>query len=97
VGPDQYFIPVYDIPEHRVTVEDFGSDGDEAAAAYAEFEAKYRDRTDIEVLMVGADSLETIRKTHSHYFQDRVDTDRLVRDVVAQLREQAGRAQDPAE
>lgn len=81
MGPDRYFILIYDIGRHKVeVVDDFGEDGAAAAEAYAQVEGEYRDRDDIEVLMVGADSIDTIKKTHSHYF-DRVPEalDELIR------------------
>jgi hypothetical protein len=96
MGPDQYFILIYDVAQHEVRVEEFGADGDAAAAAYAVFEADFRDRPDIEVLMVGADSLETIMKTHSHYFGQRVDPTRLLADLRDSLtRMRAGVEAEP--
>ena len=47
---------------------DLGTDADAAARIYSECEAEYRDREGFEFVLVGADSIETIRKTHSHYF-----------------------------
>ena len=44
-----------------------------AATAYETAEAKYRNNTDVvkfEVVLVGADSIETVKRTHGHYFQD---------------------------
>lgn len=40
-----------------------------AAAEYGRRERLYHDRPEIEVVLVGADSLDTIKKTHSHYFR----------------------------
>lgn len=56
------------------TLEDlqkFGSDAEAATQAYASVEQEYRDRpdhTDYEIVLIGADSLETIQVTHSRYF-----------------------------
>jgi len=63
-----YFLLVYDVSTAGVQVEEYGSDGAAAAAEYSLREHKYRDRPEIEVVLVGADSLETVKKTHSHYF-----------------------------
>ena len=44
-----------------------------AAAAYEAAEAEYRNDTDVvkfEVVLVGADRIETVERTHGHYFQD---------------------------
>lgn len=43
-----------------------------AAAAYKAAEAEYRNDTDVvefEVVLVGADSIETVEQTDGHYFQ----------------------------
>jgi hypothetical protein len=41
---------------------------DAATAAYQESEAEYRDSSDVEIVLIGADSIETIQRTHGHYF-----------------------------
>ena len=66
----KHFLLVYDMRRHGLRQwEEFDS-GDEAAAAYSQVEAEYRDRADdFEVALLRADSLETIRVTHSHYFR----------------------------
>jgi hypothetical protein len=58
-----YFLLVYNLSTAGVQVEDYGSDGAVAVAEYS-----LRERPEIEVVLVGADSLETVKKTHSHYF-----------------------------
>ena len=44
---------------------------DEVAAteAYAQGEREYRHDSNIEVVLIGADSLETVKQTHSNYFR----------------------------
>lgn len=39
-------------------------------AAYAAREEQHREDPSVEVVLVAADSLDTIRTTHSHYFAD---------------------------
>jgi hypothetical protein len=63
-----YFLLVYDVSTAGLQVEEYGSDGPTAATEYSLRERQYRDRPEIEVVLVGADSLETVKKTHSHYF-----------------------------
>ena len=65
----QHFLIVYDIPTGKAQVRDFGTDYDAAQAAYAELEGELRDRDDLDIVLLGADSLETIKRTHSSYFQ----------------------------
>lgn len=68
----RHFLVIYDIPAREANVQDqFGSDYDAALAAYAEAEQLYRGREDIEVVLLGADSIDTIKKTHSSYFSTR--------------------------
>jgi hypothetical protein len=52
-----------------VSVEEFGTDGQAAATAYSEREREHAGDPNVEVVLVGADSLDTIRKTHSHSFR----------------------------
>jgi hypothetical protein len=65
----QHFLIVYDIPTGKAQVRNFGTDYDAAQAAYAEIEGEMRDRADLDIVLVGADSLETVKRTHSSYFQ----------------------------
>lgn len=70
--PIRHFLVIYDIPERQANVDDhFGSDFGAALAAYAQAEETYRGRDDIEVVLLGADSIDTIKKTHSSYFSTR--------------------------
>ncbi len=73
MDPDiRHFLVIYDIATREANVDDrFGSDYDAALSAYAEAEQTYRGRGDIEVVLLGADSIETIKKTHSSYFSTR--------------------------
>lgn len=64
----KHFLIVYDIPTGKAQVRDFETDYEAAQAAYAEIEAEMRDRDDLDIVLVGADSLETVRRTHSSYF-----------------------------
>jgi hypothetical protein len=63
-----HFLIVYDIPTSKAQVRDFGTDYDGAIAAYSEIEGEMRDRDDLDIVLVGADSLETVKRTHSSYF-----------------------------
>ncbi len=65
-----HFLLVYDHQRQQLasTPRQF-ADGTEAAAAYAEYEAAHRNDANLEIVLVGADSLATIMRTHGHYFQ----------------------------
>lgn len=51
---------------------DFGDDAEAAVAAYSVCEERFRDRDRIEVVLIASDSIETIRGTHSNYFDGSV-------------------------
>ena len=65
----RHFLIVYDIPTGKAKVRDFGTDYDGAMEAYAEIEGETRGRDDLDIVLVGADSLETVKRTHSSYFE----------------------------
>jgi hypothetical protein len=65
----RHYLIVYDIPTAKASVRDFGTDYDAALAAYADIEGEVRGRKDLDIVLVGADSLETVERTHSSYFE----------------------------
>lgn len=65
----QHFLLVYDLRAQRLISQRRFDDGAEAAVAYAALEAENRGRSDLEIVLVGADSIETIKRTHAHYFE----------------------------
>jgi hypothetical protein len=67
--PLHHFLLIYDLRAGQLVEQlDLGEDGDAAAAEYSRREAEYRHREGFEIVLVGADSIDTIRETHSHYF-----------------------------
>lgn len=72
--PLHHFLLIYDLNAGRLVEQrDLGEDGEVAAAEYSRREAQYRDREGFEIVLVGADSIETIRQTHAHYFNGKGD------------------------
>jgi hypothetical protein len=70
-----HFLLLYDTKQQAlIDALEFGENAEAAAAAYADKEKACRNRDDIEIVLLGADSLDTLRKTHPHYF-DRNGTD----------------------
>lgn len=82
----RHFILIYDRSVGALREEiPFGHDSDAAVGAYSALEEQYRDNKGIEIVLVGADSFDTIRKTHANYFADsRADliTEPLLRDLL---------------
>lgn len=64
----KHFLVVYDIPAGRVSVRAFGTDYEKAIEAYADAEDAARGRDDLDIVLLSADSLATIKRTHSSYF-----------------------------
>lgn len=70
MSPIRYFLIVYDRTLGHL-VEDPPREFDDqevALSAYDEAEQAHRSDRNIEVVLVGADSLDTVRQTHSNYF-----------------------------
>lgn len=71
--PLKHFLLVFDHEQGRLLEEiKFGEDSDAAVSAYAEKELAYRDRDLIEIVLIGSDSLETVKLTHANYFDGTV-------------------------
>jgi hypothetical protein len=69
--PVIHFLLVYDLDRRELVSQDAFDDAAEAAAAYAELEKRHRLDRGYEIVLVGADSIETIKKTHGQYFGER--------------------------
>ena len=70
VGPViKHFLLVFDHDAGKLieTIE-FGADGERAVEAYASKEAENRKNPRIEIVLIGSDSLATVRSTHANYF-----------------------------
>lgn len=75
-----HFLLVYDHHEHRlVKTEEFAESAD-ATEAYsaAEREAREQAHTHLEIVLIGADTLETITETHASYFEGTVPRSRFL-------------------
>lgn len=81
-----HFLVIYDIPNGLAHVDDFGQDYEAALVAYAAAEERHRSDDQVEVVLLGSDSIDTLERTHSSYFElaDR-HVDRLVARDLAEL------------
>ncbi len=68
----QHFLLIYDHQHQALRSQRaFGDREQEAATqAYQQAEQDCRDDPDVEIVLIGADSIETIMRTHGHYFGD---------------------------
>ncbi len=66
----QHFLLVFDHLQGKLQgVERFGSDAKKAVARYEELEKQFRHEQSMDIVLVGSDSLETVRVTHANYFE----------------------------
>lgn len=70
-----HFLLVHNGPKSTLERCEEFEDPELAIAAYAEAEDAYRGRTDIEVVLLGSDSIETLKQTHGHYFESASEPD----------------------
>lgn len=69
----RHYLLVFDHDAGRlIDKQDFGEDGDAAVTAYAEKEREFGGREAIEIVLIGSDSLDTIKLTHANYFDGTV-------------------------
>jgi len=66
----QHFILVFDHARGGLVCPplEFGEDSKGAVARYSELEREHRDNANMDIVLVGSDSLETVKVTHANYF-----------------------------
>lgn len=68
-----HFLLVFDHEKGSlVTERNYGTDGKGALAAYAAMEETHRNNDMIEIVLIGSDSIETVKLTHANYFDGTV-------------------------
>ena len=66
----QHFLLVFNHQQGKlVEVVEFGGDSEAAVAAYAAKERELQNDAALEIVLIGSDSLETVKRTHANYFQ----------------------------
>jgi hypothetical protein len=66
--PLVHYLLAYDRNEGRLVVQQPFADSAEAVKAYENLERKYGDAKYMEIVLVGADSIESVMLTHGNYF-----------------------------
>lgn len=76
MSPDEikHFLVIYDPDSGAVDVRSFDTDYDAAQAAYARAEQSNGVDARLDIVLLSADSLETIKQTHSSYFMKKAGT-----------------------
>lgn len=78
----KHFLVTYDVAAGNASVREFGNDYEAAVAEYGKLEEKFRDDTKFEVVLLSADSIETVKRTHSSYFGTEPAFEHLLPDGV---------------
>jgi hypothetical protein len=65
-----HYLLVYDHGARMLTENTLYTDSDEAVEAYSALEQEHRDDKGLEIVLVSAESLDIIRRTHGHYFAE---------------------------
>jgi hypothetical protein len=63
-----HFLLVYDRTQQRLVLQRPYTSSSEAVRAYEEMEERHKDDRQMEIVLVGADSIETVMLTHGNYF-----------------------------
>ena len=63
-----HFLLVYDLVKRELVHQAKFADAAEASAEYERLEREHRGDPDLEIVLLGADSIETIQSTHGNYF-----------------------------
>jgi len=64
----QHFLVTFRTDANRASVRRFGRDYDAAQRAYAAAEREHQGDPNYDIVLLSADSLATIKRTHSSYF-----------------------------
>jgi hypothetical protein len=67
-APLKHFLLVFDHAAGQLIRHDEFDDVNEALRAYRRAEDQYDHSADMEVVLIGSDSFETVRETHANYF-----------------------------
>ena len=69
----RHFLLVFDHRQGKLVLEkSFGQDSASALRAYAQTELDYRDQPDMEIVLIGSDSIDTVKLTHANYYDGSV-------------------------
>lgn len=66
----KHFLLAFDHGQDKLIEQlEFGEDIDRATAAYTELEDRFKGSNLVDIVLVGSDSLESVKVTHSNYFE----------------------------
>lgn len=77
----RYFLLVYNRPEGRLVSLDEYAEQDAALEARFALEREHEGDRDLEIVVLGSDSLDTVKRTHRRYFESVED---MLRSAIGQ-------------
>jgi hypothetical protein len=82
----KHFLIVFDHAEGKlIELDEFGEDSDAAVEAYAAKEKELRDRELVEIVLIGSDSLDTVKLTHANYFDGTASVSKYLKALIPEL------------
>jgi hypothetical protein len=83
----KHFLIVFDHTAGELeSLFEFGENGDAAVEAYSAKEKELKDRESVEIVLIGSDSLDTVKLTHANYFDGRVAVSKYLAGISTPLR-----------
>lgn len=80
--PIKHFLITYDIEAGHAKVRRFGENYAAALDAYTRAEEKHRDDSNLDIVLIGAENLEVVKRTHSSYFETSEEFDALLQEIL---------------
>lgn len=82
----QHFILVFDHTKGHLIDEPlmFGEDSKSALAHYSKLERQYQDNHNMDIVLIGSDSIETVKVTHANYFDGTAAFAKYLQDIELQ-------------
>ncbi|AXE38379.1 hypothetical protein [Acidipropionibacterium virtanenii] len=78
-----YFILVYDRAKRALSrTISYGTKSRHAVDDYSKLEREYEGDANVEVVLIGSDSIETVQRTHANYFGAAEVTNPLLRGIL---------------
>ena len=74
MSPLKHYLLVFDHRLGKLTRCEEFADATKAVEAYSATEREHEGENYLEIVLIGSDSLETVRRTHSNYFDSTVQS-----------------------
>ena len=84
-APLKHFLLVFDHAAGRLLSHEEFDEVETALEAYEQAEVSYDSSSNIEVVLIGSDSFETVRETHANYFDGTAALAKALVDILRSL------------